>query len=70
MQELLQKAKNQLQAGDIKNISERYNIPYQTLYKAIQYGAKSKKQNEIIKAVTDFLEERKNELKRLESVLN
>ena len=69
MQELITKAKNQLQSGDIKKIADRSKIPYQTLYKVLN-GSRSTKQTEILKAVTDFLQERKNELTRLESVLN
>lgn len=69
MKELIIKAKSQLQTGDIKTIAERSKIPYQTLYKVLN-GSRSTKQNEIIKAVTDFLQERKNEIERLESVLN
>lgn len=69
MQELITKAKKQLQSGDIKKIADRSKIPYQTLYKVLN-GSRSTRQNEILKAVTDFLQERKNELARLESVLN
>ncbi|WP_028123267.1 hypothetical protein [Epilithonimonas tenax] len=69
MNELITKAKNQLQAGDIKTIANRSNIPYQTLYKVLN-GSRSTRQTEILKAVTDFLQERKNEMERLESVLN
>ena len=69
MQELITKAKKQLQPGDIKTIAERSKIPYQTLYKVLN-GSHSTRQNEILKAVTDFLQERKNELTRLENVLN
>lgn len=69
MQELITKAKKQLQSGDIKAIAERSKIPYQTLYKVLN-GAKSTRQTEILKAVTDFLQERKNQLEQLEAVLN
>ncbi len=69
MNELITKAKNQLQAGDIKTIAERSKIPYQTLYRVLN-GLRSKRQNEILKAITDFLQERKDELARLENVLN
>lgn len=69
MQELIQKAKTQLQMGDIKTIANRSKIPYQTLYKVLN-GSRSTRQIEILKAVTDFLQERKNEIERLESVLN
>lgn len=69
MQELIIKAKKQLQNGDIKTIANRSNIPYQTLYKVLN-GSRSNRQNEILKAVTDFLQERKDELERLEKVLN
>lgn len=69
MQELITKAKEQLQTGDIKTIAERSKIPYQTLYKVLN-GSRSTRQNEILKAVTDFLQERKTELARLENVLN
>lgn len=64
----LKLAKDQLQSGDIKTIADRSNISYQTLYKVLN-GAKSKRQTEILKAVSDFLEERKAETKRLESLL-
>ncbi|NHQ68906.1 hypothetical protein HAV29_20230, partial [Elizabethkingia miricola] len=50
--------------------AEKSGIAYQTVYKVLKQGATSKKQTEIIKALTDFLQERKNELERLESVLN
>lgn len=69
MLETIQKAKDQLQNGDIKAIAEKSGISYQTIYKVLS-GGKSTKQTEIIKAVTDFLQERKNELEKLESVLN
>lgn len=69
MQELITKAKSQLRSGDIKTIAERSKIPYQTLYKVLS-GSHSTRQSEILKAVTDFLQERKTELERLESVLN
>lgn len=69
MQELITKAKQQLQCGDIKTIADRSNIPYQTLNKVLN-GSRSTRQNEILKAVTDFLQERKTELERLESILN
>ena len=69
MNELITKAKNQLQAGDIKTIAERSKIPYQTLYRVLN-GLRSKRQNEILKAITEFLQERKDELARLENVLN
>jgi len=69
MKEIIKKAKSQLQAGDIKAIANRSKIPYQTIYKVLT-GANSKRQNEVIKAVSEFLEERKNELEKLESVLN
>lgn len=69
MNEALRKAKEQLQNGDIKAIAQKSGISYQTIYKALTRG-KSTKQTEILKAVTDFLQERKNELERLESVLN
>ncbi|WP_407503439.1 helix-turn-helix domain-containing protein [Elizabethkingia miricola] len=69
MQELIQKAKKQLQNGDIKAIAEKSGISYQTIYKVLN-GGKSTRQTEIIKAISDFLQERKNELERLESVLN
>lgn len=70
MNELIKKAKDQLQAGDIKAIADKTGINYATVYKALNGKAKSRKQNEIIKAVTEFLQERKNELEKLESVLN
>ncbi|MHC6201543.1 hypothetical protein [Elizabethkingia miricola] len=70
MDEILKKAKAKLQNGDIKAIAEKSGIAYQTVYKVLKQGATSKKQTEIIKALTDFLQERKNELERLESVLN
>lgn len=69
MNELLQKAKSQLQAGDIRTISKNAKIPYQTVYHVIKNGKTSRKQNEIIKAVADFLQERKTELERLENLL-
>lgn len=69
MIELIRKAKENLQSGDIKAIADKSGIPYQTIYKVLN-GEKSTKQTEIIKAVADFLQERKNELARLESVLN
>lgn len=69
MQKLITKAKNQLQNGDIKKIAERSKIPYQTLYKVLN-GSRSTRQTEILKAVTDFLQERKNEVERLENVLS
>lgn len=69
MKELITKAKSQLQNGDIKKIAERSKIPYQTIYKVLN-GSRSTKQTEILKAVTDFLQERKTELERLENVLS
>lgn len=69
MNEAIRKAKDQLQAGDIKSIAESSGISYQTIYKVLK-GEKSKKQTQIIAAVADFLQQRKDELQRLESVLN
>lgn len=70
MNELIKKAKDQLEAGDIRAIAKKSGIPYQTVYKALTGANTSRRQNEILKAVTDFLQERKNELTRLESLLN
>lgn len=70
MKETIKKLKSQLETGDIKAISRKTGIPYQTVYKALTGRNTSRQQNEILKAVTDFLQERKNELERLESVLN
>lgn len=70
MSELFKKAKDQLQTGDIKAIADKTGIAYATVYKALTGRAKSRKQSEILKAVTDFLQERKTELERLESVIN
>lgn len=70
MEKTIQKLKASLQTGDITAISKKTGIAYATVYKALNGKAKSRKQSEIIKAVTDFLQERKTELKRLESVLN
>lgn len=65
-----QKARQNLQTGDIKAIANKTGIAYSTVYKALNGKAKSRKQSEILKAVTDFLQERKTEIQRLESVLN
>lgn len=70
MEKTLQKLKASLQPGDITAISKKTEIAYATVYKALNGKAKSRKQNEIIKAVTEFLQERKNELEKLENVLN
>lgn len=69
MKELITKAKSQLQNGDIKTIAKQSGISYQLIYKVI-HGGNSTKQTEIVKAITDFLQERKNELARLDNVLN
>lgn len=66
----IQKLKNNLQAGDIKAIADKTGIAYSTVYKTVTGKSKSRRQNEILKAVTDFLQERKNDMERLESVLN
>jgi predicted transcriptional regulator len=69
MNEIIKKAKEQLQNGDLKSIAEKSGISYQVICKVLQ-GGKSTRQNEIIKAVADFLQERKNELQNLELLLN
>lgn len=69
MNNLLKQAKERLQSGDIKAIADKSGIPYQTLYKVLN-GDKSTRQNEIIKAVTDFLRERNNELEKLKNELH
>lgn len=69
MIETIRKAKEQLQNGDMKAIAKESGIPYQILYKVLN-GGKSTRQTEIITAVTNFLQERKTELERLESALN
>lgn len=69
MNNIIKKAKEKLQNGDIKAIANQSKIPYQTIYKVLS-GANSTKQSEVITAVTEFLEKRKNELERLESVIN
>lgn len=70
MKDTIKKLRSQLEAGDIKAIANKTGISYQTVYKALTGTSTSRRQTEILKAVTDFLQERKNELERLESVLN
>lgn len=70
MKETIKKLRSQLEAGDIKTIAKKTGMPYQTVYKALTGTTISRRQNEILKAVTDFLQERKNEITRLESLLN
>lgn len=70
MKETIKKLKSQLEAGDIKAIANKTGICYQTVYKTLNGTSTSRRQTEILKAVADFLQERKNELARLESVLN
>ncbi len=70
MNNALTKAKSQLQAGDITAIANKTGIAYATVHKALNGKANSRKQSQIIKAVTEFLQERKNELEKLERVLN
>lgn len=68
--DLLQIARSKLQAGDIKTISDRSGIAYQTLYKVLSQGHKSVKQNEIITAVTNFLRERSEAVEQLRNAVN
>lgn len=70
MKETIKRLRDQLESGDIKAIADKSGINYQTVYKVLKGNTTSRKQNEILKAVTDFLQERKNELARLENVLN
>lgn len=70
MKETIKKLREQLQPGDIKAIADKTEIAYTTVYKALTGQTTSRKQSEIVKVTAEILQERKNELKRLENVLN
>lgn len=70
MSTTIEKLKKRLQAGDIKAIADKTGIAYATVYKTMTGRAITRKQTEILKAVADFLQERKNEQERLENLLN